>query len=61
MKFDAINHQASFDDLTENRLHIFSQQHAKNEGFYLNEFLSHHELDIFDMACVEWQITLYTF
>jgi len=49
MKFDAINHQAFFDDLTENRYHIFSRKHAKNEGFYPNEFPSYDELDISDI------------
>jgi len=49
MKFDAINHKAFFDDLTENRFHIFSRKCAKNVGFYPNEFPSYDELNISDI------------
>lgn len=49
MKFDAIKHKAFFGDLAENQFHIFSRQHAKNQGFYPNDFPSYHELDISDI------------
>lgn len=49
MKFDANDHKAFFDDLTEDGFHIFSRQHAKSPGFYPNSFPSYPELDISDI------------
>jgi hypothetical protein len=49
MKFDAKNHKDFFNDLTEDRFHIFSRQHAKSAGFYPNSFPSYPELDITDI------------
>jgi len=44
MRFDANDHKAFFDDLTENGFHIFSRQHAKDVEFYPNPFPSHPQL-----------------
>ena len=49
MKFDATDHKAFFDDLTENGFHIFSRHHAKTPGFYPNAFPSFPKLDIPDI------------
>jgi hypothetical protein len=49
MKFDAKDHKDFFNDLTEDRFHIFSRQHAKSTGFYPNSFPSYPELDITDI------------
>ncbi len=49
MKFDANDHKAFFNDLTEDGFHIFSRQHAKNPGFYPNSFPSYPELNISDI------------
>ncbi len=49
MKFDANDHKAFFNDLTEDGFHIFSRQHAKSPGFYPNSFSSYPELDISDI------------
>ena len=46
MKFDANDHKAFFDDLTEDGFHIFSRQHAKSRGFYPNSFPSYPEVDV---------------
>ena len=49
MKFDANDHKAFFNDLTEDGFHIFSRQHAKSPGFYPSSFPSYPELDISDI------------
>ena len=49
MKFDANDHKAFFNDLTEDGFHVFSRQYAKDPGFYPNPFPSHPELDISDI------------
>lgn len=49
MKFDARDHKAFFDDLTEEGFHIFSRRHAKCAGFYPNASPSYPELDITDI------------
>ena len=49
MKFDASDHKAFFNDLTEEGFHIFSRRYAKCGGFYPNAFPSYPELDISDI------------
>ncbi len=49
MKFDANDHKAFFDDLSEDGFHIFGRQHAKISGFYPNPFPSYPELGISDI------------
>ncbi len=49
MKFDANDHKAFFNDLTDEGFHIFSRQHAQSAGFYPNAFPWYPELDISDI------------
>ncbi len=49
MKFNANDHQAFFNDLSENGFHIFSRQHAENQGYYPNPFPPHPAIRIGDV------------
>ena len=49
MSFDATDHEAFFNDLTEDGFHIFSRRHAKTAGFYTNAFPPHPELNLSDI------------
>lgn len=49
MQFDARDHKEFFDDLAENRYHIFGRRHARCAGFYPNEFPAYPELDMSDI------------
>ena len=49
MNLNANAHKELLNDLTEDRFHIFSRQHAKRTGFYPNAFPSYPELDIADI------------
>ncbi|MEX0726325.1 MAG: hypothetical protein WD065_08655 [Planctomycetaceae bacterium] len=49
MKLDSRDHQEFFDDLDENRYHIFSRRNAAKPGFYPNAFPAHPEIAIEDV------------
>lgn len=49
MKFDAREHKAFFDDLTEEGFHIFSRRLANCDGFYPNAFPAYPEIQISDI------------
>ncbi len=49
MIYDANDHEAFFNDLSEDGYHIFGRQNAKTPGFYPNPFPSYTELDISDI------------
>lgn len=49
MRFDASDHKAFFDELTEEGFHIFSRRHANCAGFYPNAFPDYPKLDISDI------------
>jgi len=46
MTFDAREHKAFFEDLTDDGFHIFSREHAKTQGFYPNQFPEYPEVDL---------------
>lgn len=49
MTFDSRDHQEFFDDIDENRFHIFSRRNAAKPGFYPNAFPAYPEIAIDDV------------
>ncbi|MFN0198721.1 MAG: hypothetical protein ACKVT0_18395 [Planctomycetaceae bacterium] len=60
MTIDPRDHQEFFDDVDENRYHIFSRRNAAKPGFYPNAFPAYPEIAIEDV-CEGDQITVRTF